>query len=211
MSGRTDFWFPLNEILRSVTGLRKANVRANCRWVTQVVTTDPPKCVPHNKYLWEADLFAEEPILATLFIGVGRCVKYSKLGRSSAARNLNVSLRFHPDDWTHAGGVLVNLYQISPVASFGIYVECESTVLSRDPKRLVEVMSDGKVIVETGFVLELARIPLPDPVHAALMLIAKSDTEYYHWRWRLKRRLRGNLPHCLEFLSKGRCSGILYL
>ena len=77
-----------------------------CRWVPKVVTTDPPKYIPHTEYSWACELVAEVPLLAALILEDENGLYWGRSGRSSAAAALEIGLSFFPTTWNTSDKVL---------------------------------------------------------------------------------------------------------
>jgi hypothetical protein len=179
-----------------------------CRWVPKVVTTDPPKYIPHTEYSWAFGLVAEVPLLAALLLEDEDGLYWGRLGRRSAAAALTIRLSFFPFDWNTSDFVRINLYQLGLSESSGVDVTVDDAPLKRDPRGVVRLdLSDGGV-VQTGTLIGVGTLNSHSTVSAALVVVALSDTESCRCnRWRIKRRVPVDLPFFLSFLKTGRWAG----
>ena len=82
-----------------------------CRWIPKIVTTDPPKYIPHTEYSWACELVGEVPLLAAQILEDENGLYWGRSGRSSAATALGIGLSFLPTAWNTSDKVLIILSQ----------------------------------------------------------------------------------------------------
>lgn len=176
-------------------------------WNSKIVTTEPPKYIPHTEYSFECELLAETPVLVVLFLKSDNVLHFQKFGRSAASPNINIHLSFFPYDWNNSSQVQISLYQQVISQGGGLQLAINSESLKQDPRQLVDVDLFSSGIINTGQIINLASIRLSYSIVAQFLVIPVSETESVHGRWRLKKAISAELPSSLSFLTQGRCIG----
>jgi hypothetical protein len=192
-------------------GMTHESVRvAACRWMRKVVTTEPPRYVPHDEYSWECALVGELPLLGALLLEDGKRLAWCRSGRKSAATALRVVLSFFPYCWNTSDEVQIGLSQHGEREASCIPVAVHDTALKQDPRDLVRFdLADGSVI-QTGSLIRIGTVTSQRLISAGLVVVAQADTESCRCsRWRMKRRIAVDLPSALSFLKTGRRGGFL--
>jgi len=179
-----------------------------CRWVPEVVTTDPPKYIPHTEYSWACQLVAEVPLLAALLLEDEDGLYWGRSGRSSAAAALEIGLSFLPTSWNTSDKVLISLSQRGLSSPSYVQVTVDDAPLKQDPRAFVKLdLSDG-ALIHTGTLISIGTVNSHNALSARLVVVAQTDTESCRCsRWRIKRRTPVSLPLSLSFLNTGRWAG----
>lgn len=179
-----------------------------CRWIPKIVTTDPPKYIPHTEYSWACELVAEVPLLAALILEDENGLYWGRSGRRFAAAALEIGLSFSPTTWNTSDKVRISLSKQGHSMSSHVQVTVDDAPLKRDPRGFVRLdLSDGG-IVQTGTLISIGTVNSHNVLSAGLVVVAQTDTESCRCsRWRIKRRIPVDLPFSLSFLKTGRWAG----
>jgi hypothetical protein len=192
-----------------LNGMVHEGVRViGCRWIPKIVTTEPPKYIPHTEYSWACELVGEVPLLAALILVNENGLYWKKLGRNSAATTLRIGLSFLPHDWTNSNYVLVSLSQQGQSEPGYVQRSVNDASLKKDPRDFVKLELAVGSLVRTGTLFRLGAVNSLTPLSAGIVLVAQTDTESCRCsRWRIKRRIQVDLPAALSFLNNGRHAG----
>jgi hypothetical protein len=171
-------------------------VRMATVWVPKIVTTDPPRLVPHTE--WRLDLKIVSAILirTAVVFQRGRDVAWG-LPSDQARQEAGLCVSFTPADWQNSDRVTIGLgWRITLV---------EDVALKEDPRRSVDVLAPETAT--TGAVITVARIPRHDITLSVLPLDVLDVEARRESRWRVRPDLRDSLPTYLADMASGRQSG----
>jgi len=191
-----------------IQGLAHESIRVvGCRWLPKVVTTDPPRYVPHTEYSWTCDLVGEVPILGAQLFEEEDGLSWKRSSRDSGSVTLTIGLSFFPHDWNRSDEVQLVLSQ-GPSGWSGTQLTVRDASLKQDPRDFVGLdLADGKVF-QTGALIRIGTVNSRRPLSAWLVAVAQADTESCRAsRWRIRRRIPVDLPFALSFLKSGRRAG----
>lgn len=179
-----------------------------CRWIPRIVTTDPPKYIPHTEYRWACELVGEVPLLGALILEDENGLYWGRSGRSSVAVALEIRLSFLPHDWKTSDRVHINLSQQGHSMSSHVQIAVDDPPLKQDPRGFVRLdLSDGG-IVQTGTLISIGTVNSHKSLSAGVVFVAQTDNQSCRCsHWRIKRRIPVNLPFSLSFLKTGRWAG----
>jgi|SRR5580704_5071355 hypothetical protein len=176
-------------------------------WRSRVVVTRVPIAGEHQEWSIEADFScASVPVLVALILRDSRRAAFGRLGSTSASQQLHVRLSFFPMSWYESDDVEVNLFQQSIHHGAGIRAVLADHRLKLDPRVEVHLDEAPTAGIATGYALRLASAERMG-LAAEVAVIAASDTEARHGRWRLRERLATNLPGDYAFLVTGHRAG----
>jgi hypothetical protein len=187
-----------------LAGLATLPVRGASRWVSKIVTTNPPKYIPHEEYSLVFAFECSVPVLPVPILMDGPTGLFVKSWRSAAKCEWELHLAFMPYDWTTSDAI-----QICLVAGNigGPRTQVEDPEFKKDPRRfVVPKIAEGRS-VSTGCVLNLATITVGRGIAAKVIFVAKSDTDRRRGRWHLKQEFFPTLPQDLQFLASGDTTG----
>ncbi len=190
-------------------GLAHSPVRVfNCRWIPKIVTTDPPRYIPHTEYSWECRLVGDAPFLAALILDTKAGVYWSRLSRVSSSAELKLGLAFSPFDWNRSEDVSIHFSQDGHQEYGGVSFKVHDTALKKDPRDFVRFDLDDGNVLQTGTLVRTGTVSSHDSLTAQFVIVAQTDTESCRCsRWRLKRNIKVNPPATLMFLKSGRRAG----
>jgi hypothetical protein len=171
-------------------------IRATCEWQTKVVTTDPPKLIPHDEFSLNVELRADEPFRVVSLSSRGNWLGWN-MGRTQPSTVINHRINFMPYSWKTNDAVTV---------SHGfLRAGVNDAELKRDPRPLT--LTPVPRLFESGQQITICEIPRHD-VHLSIIVIAGEDTERRRGdRWRVRPRSWDGLPTEIQGLVGGRMNG----
>jgi hypothetical protein len=177
--------------------LTRAELAVSAEWHGREYTTDPPRYVPFTVWSLRFELSCEVPIRVAHLFTLDGTVCWGMCDGDEIERSISLGARFHPTDWLRSDEV-----HLTFASGYGAYVT--DPALKADPRPLVEV---ANLQAATGEVTELAAMPRHGIALAAIAF-ARDDTETRRLqRWRVRPRLKPQLPEHLHGLVSGRQSG----
>jgi hypothetical protein len=193
----------------SIDGLAHHPLRVtNCRWIPKVVTTDPPKYIPHAEFSCTCDLEADVPLLPALILEDGRSLSYARPGRRSLRQTLTISLTFQPFDWNTSDCVTISLSSMQSDEVCALALLACNPALKHDPRPYVTMRVEEGERISAGSSFCIATVNAGTTIAADLVAVAADDTESCRCgRWRIRKRLLVELPLTLSFLRTGRRAG----
>jgi hypothetical protein len=165
-------------------------------WHTKVVTTDPPKLIPHDEYFLIVELRAEEPFRVVSLSSCGDWLGWD-MSRAEPSTIIEHRINFLPYSWTMNDAVTVSHASLRA----GV-VDAE---LKRDPRPLT--LTPAPSVVESGEEITICEIPR-HAVRLSILVIATEDTERRRAsRWRVRPQCWDGLPTEIPGLVGGRMNG----
>ena len=185
---------------QEIAGLTHVPLRIAGSWVEKIVTTDPPRYVPHTEYALSFKVRCdEELLLALMLMDAGKC-QFARRFRSTARPEWEPKLSFFPMDWKRSNEVQVNFG--------GLYTNVDSANLKHDPRSLVTSRwLDAEHSVASGFILTAACVESSRHIECRIFTVAKRDTDAKRGRWALKPVFAAALPDEMRFLLSGATGG----
>jgi hypothetical protein len=178
------------------SGLTEVPIHASAEWREKVVTTDPPRYVPHSEWSIDVGLAAAAPVrLAVVVQGPGFLRWGLRPEEPSSALNLRAS--FFPHDWSASDDVQINLSWQR--------VTVTDPDLKADPRPFV-----GVTLPSEAFTGDLTPIAIVEKhgLELSWIAFAEGDTERRrHDRWRVRPDLTAALPEPLRGLTSGHQTG----
>jgi len=172
-------------------------LRLTTEWRSKIVTTEPPRYIPHTEWALALTLSAAGPIHVAVFLVVGRETAWG-LRPGPATQEMELGVSFFPYDWGRSDDVQVNFA--------GRRTQVTDPALKSDPRDIVKVTAPERA--ETGKVFQVAELP-PHAISLTVLPVAKEDTESrQRERWRIKQRFVASLPEPLAALTSGYQSGV---
>ena len=180
--------------------LKHVPIRLAGSWGEKIVTTDPPRYVPHSEYAFSFQVESDEAILLVIMLRDGGKGQFARAWRSAARCEWELRLSFFPMDWRRSDAIQVNFE--------GLTTTIEHADAKRDPRPLVTTpLLDGKHVITSGSILTLACIDAGRQIEGRVLAVAKADTDAKRGRWALKPSLATNLPIELQFILSGATTG----
>jgi hypothetical protein len=177
-------------------GLTAIPLAARAEWREKVVTTDPPRYIPHSE--WELDIFlsADAPMRAAVVLISAGHIQWG-LEPHVPASELKVRARFAPYSWKTSDEVQVGIgWQRLAVTD---------PDLKQDPRQVVEIIVPPRAA--TGSVVPVAALAT-HALQLSVFPVAERDTEPRRMdRWRVRPSLAHALPGELRELSSGHQTG----
>lgn len=165
-------------------------------WVSKVVTTDPPRYVPHDEWALNVELSCEVPVRTVTVVRHGPDVSWG-LNPAAPATELELAVKFFPHSWNTSDMVRINFHWQHTLV--------DDPQLKQDPPSSVFVTLPTQA--QTGRLVSVCDLPAHD-VAVLVVALAQSDTEIQRMqRWRLRPRLADDLPSELDGLASGRQTG----
>jgi len=163
--------------------LSKHKIKLFSEWKNKIVTTNPPKLIPHTEYYWQAQLNSIKEIYVVLLM------------------NYNGTTEYHKSNI-----VGISFYQSTNLSGSGLRINIENEKLKTNPMDLTEVVIKETDELFTGEIINLANIKIG--IRLQLLIINKDDTEISHGRWKIKKSLlEGVNKNNFPFLFKGQHIG----
>jgi len=186
--------------------LSKHKIKLFSEWKNKIVTTNPPKLIPHTEYYWQAQLNSIKEIYVVLLMNYNGTTEYHKFEASSSSNQIGISISFLPHDYNKSNIVGISFYQSTNLSGSGLRINIENEKLKTNPMDLTEVVIKETDELFTGEIINLANIKIG--IRLQLLIINKDDTEISHGRWKIKKSLlEGVNKNNFPFLFKGQHIG----
>lgn len=165
-------------------------------WTSKIVTTNPPRYVPHPEWSLRLRVVAPTPVRSVVLFRLDREVVWGLVAAEpSPVSELRVD--FRPHDWASSDAVHV-LFEWQRVV-------VTHAALKVDPRSGVNVLVPATA--RTGDVIPVADLSA-HALDLAMLVVAEPDTERRRMgRWRIKRRFAAGLPEDLIDLTNGEQTG----
>ena len=175
--------------------LSRVRVALTSTWVSKVVTTHAPRCVPHDEWALNLLLLCESPLRTVSVVRHGARLSWG-LDPGAPATEQELAVKFRPHSWNSDRMRISFGWQSTDV---------DDPKLKADPPTNVFVTLPPEA--ETGRLISGCDVPAHD-VSVLVFALAQSDTEVQRsQRWRVRPRLAHQLPPELDGLASGRQTG----
>jgi phosphatidylserine/phosphatidylglycerophosphate/cardiolipin synthase-like enzyme len=171
----------------------RAELQVSKEWRGREYTTDPPRYVPYTVWTLGFELTCELPFRVVCLLEHGNVVRWGL--RGLAEGSLEVSARFHPNNWLRSSDVHI---------SFGPSTWVTDELLKQDPRTEVQLLEPEAA---TGEVARLAQLPRHDITLSVIGFVVDDTEDRRLDKWRVHPDLKPHLPPHLEALTSGRQSG----